>query len=338
MASEKTIAEFYSSAKNNEKGPSHKDWIRCVCVINEDLIASCGEEKIIKIWKINEQKCIAILEGHSDSINGISLMSDGNLVSCSDDNSVKIWDINEEKCLKTISDHEDYVWKASEISENRICSCSEDTNLILYSNSYPYKKIATLNGHLSGVITFVELNKLNLIVSASFSVSPLGKEIKFWNSKNFKCETTVANMYCKSLLKFDDSTVIAGAEKGVTVIDCITFQTKYKIESKSVNGDILCQVKLDDGAILCGTGGGGLVVIDVNKKEYTYINVKAHTQDVTCLAKLNDSVIVSCSFDKHIRVWGYIEKEQLEEQEIKKEIMKHLFLKFLSSLNNQEGN
>ena len=64
-----------------------------------------GSLKDIKIWDINNGRCIKTLSGHTNYVRALALLPNGSLVNCSQDKSVKIWDLQQSICTKTLFGH-----------------------------------------------------------------------------------------------------------------------------------------------------------------------------------------------------------------------------------------
>ena len=79
--------------------------IRDLEYINENTLASCSEDKTIKIWNFDEKKLLGTLTGHTEGVKCIKLLQDGRLASGAYDNNIKIWNIKTQKCEMTLEGH-----------------------------------------------------------------------------------------------------------------------------------------------------------------------------------------------------------------------------------------
>ena len=68
-----------------------KKSVRALCQISDNLFASAGFDKTIKIWDIASMACVQNLIGHQANVICIIFHSDGYLISCSTDHTIKIW-------------------------------------------------------------------------------------------------------------------------------------------------------------------------------------------------------------------------------------------------------
>lgn len=71
--------------------------------------ASCGRDKVIYIYDIENGTTVMKLIGHDNWVRDFVFHPDGvHLISVSDDRSIKVWDLKEQKCVKTIADAHDH--------------------------------------------------------------------------------------------------------------------------------------------------------------------------------------------------------------------------------------
>ena len=67
--------------------------IYCLIKIPKGQVISGGHDKIIRIWDIENKKCLNKLEGHTSTIWDIKYIGNDKLISASDDNTSLIWDL-----------------------------------------------------------------------------------------------------------------------------------------------------------------------------------------------------------------------------------------------------
>ena len=74
------------------------------------LIASCGEDKLIKVWDAETGQELRSFGGHQGPVNCVAFSPCGKmLASANDDGSVKIWDSSTGNEVKTLKGHTDKV-------------------------------------------------------------------------------------------------------------------------------------------------------------------------------------------------------------------------------------
>jgi mono/diheme cytochrome c family protein len=75
------------------------------------LLASCGYDRLIKLWDVAAKKELRVLKDHSDSVYGLAFSPDGKLLaSAAADRAVKVWDTATGRRLYTLSEPTDWVY------------------------------------------------------------------------------------------------------------------------------------------------------------------------------------------------------------------------------------
>jgi WD40 repeat protein len=68
---------------------------------DNNWVASCGKDMIIRIWNLHTKNPEIILQGHSDKVVGLAFSQDL-IASASWDGTVKLWDLRTAKVIETI--------------------------------------------------------------------------------------------------------------------------------------------------------------------------------------------------------------------------------------------
>jgi guanine nucleotide-binding protein subunit beta-2-like 1 protein len=84
----------------------HTDWVSCVRFSPSEatpLIISCGWDKLVKVWNMNNLAKVYDLVGHTGFVSAVTVSPDGSLcASGGKDAIVMLWDLNEGKRLYTL--------------------------------------------------------------------------------------------------------------------------------------------------------------------------------------------------------------------------------------------
>lgn len=80
----------------------HTGEVNCVTELSSGLIASCSDDKTIRLWNRKTQSCVRSLTGHRNYIWQIEEVEDGVIVSGSDDKTVRVWREANGECLNTL--------------------------------------------------------------------------------------------------------------------------------------------------------------------------------------------------------------------------------------------
>jgi WD40 repeat protein len=99
------------------------------------ILATGGDDRIIRLWDTATGECIDKWERHSDRINCIDFSADGELLaSGSDDGSAKLWVLNSGQCLKSLEAHTSAVRSLSFSPEkNLLATCGDDQTAKLWN-------------------------------------------------------------------------------------------------------------------------------------------------------------------------------------------------------------
>ncbi|HEY7429007.1 MAG TPA: c-type cytochrome domain-containing protein, partial [Gemmataceae bacterium] len=75
------------------------------------ILASCGYDRLIKLWDVAAKKELRVLKDHSDSVYGIAFSPDGKLLaSAAADRAVKVWNVASGTRLYTLGECTDWVY------------------------------------------------------------------------------------------------------------------------------------------------------------------------------------------------------------------------------------
>merc|ERR1712180_242581 len=104
----------------------HGDWVSCVRFSPNNqnpIIVSCGWDKYVKVWSLQNCKLKTNHIGHTGYLNTVTMSPDGSLcASGGKDAKAMLWDLNDGKHLYTL-DHADTI-NALTFSPNRYWLCA----------------------------------------------------------------------------------------------------------------------------------------------------------------------------------------------------------------------
>ncbi len=91
---------------------AHKDVVYALAFSPDNkLLATCGYDRLIKLWDVSSGKLVRELKDHSDAVYSVAFNSDGTLLaSGAADRAVKVWDVATGKRLFTLSESTDWVY------------------------------------------------------------------------------------------------------------------------------------------------------------------------------------------------------------------------------------
>lgn len=110
----------------------HTEWVSCVRFSpspTNQLIVSCGWDKLVKVWNLSNCKLRTNLIGHTGYLNTVTVSPDGSLcASGGKDGTANLWDLNEGKRLYSL-DAGDIIY-ALVFSPNRYWLCAATNQCI----------------------------------------------------------------------------------------------------------------------------------------------------------------------------------------------------------------
>ncbi|KAG7017781.1 Denticleless protein-like protein [Cucurbita argyrosperma subsp. argyrosperma] len=170
---------FSSQEENSEKSrvcewEAHRNAVFDVCWIKDDtqMITASGDQSM-KLWDVQEMKCIGILRGHKGSVKSISSHPTNHdiIVSGSRDGSFAHWDLRTSSCCKVGSEE----------------LCLQATAVVKGAHLSSHAKRIRRQKSASKSITSVLYLKDELTVATAGAVDSV---VKFWDTRNLKSATT----------------------------------------------------------------------------------------------------------------------------------------------------
>ena len=94
---------------------AHKDAILDLAFSPDGkTLATCGYDRLIKLWNTETGQLVRELKDHSDAVYGVAFSPDGALLaSGSADRAVKVWQVADGKRLYTLSDSTDWIYSVA---------------------------------------------------------------------------------------------------------------------------------------------------------------------------------------------------------------------------------
>ncbi|XP_023242711.1 apoptotic protease-activating factor 1-like isoform X2 [Centruroides sculpturatus] len=304
----------------------HIGTVNCAVFSPDDqVIASVGEDKIIRIWDCLSGKPLVNYLGHTDNINCCVFSSTGKyLLTASSDMTLKLWtvssfDKNSERRLSYTwlmqSEERDQSNRTYKGHENAVLCCSfssDDSKIVSGGDDYVAlvwdfesgKILHSLKGHTNSINhCCFSYNKYIATASSDHSV-------KLWNASSGECIKT---------FKHDASIVTSChfiSEKYL-ISSSGRYIWKWKIDENHENHDWklnnlkdsyiinCCALSPDHKHIVGGTSTNAVVVWSVEKRNIATC-FKGHIECVRYVSYSNDgSKILSSATDGTLIIWDF---------------------------------
>lgn len=136
-----------------------------------DFIVSAGGDALVKLWSIQENKCIRTFKGHSRGLACVQMsLCQKYIVSGGNDNTIRIWKSDTGECLHQLVGHSSLI-RSICISSGRVISGSYDQTIKVWDLETG-ELITDLTGLHGSWIFSVQAN-IHRIVSTSFGTKPV---------------------------------------------------------------------------------------------------------------------------------------------------------------------
>ncbi|ETO05236.1 G-protein beta WD-40 repeats containing protein [Reticulomyxa filosa] len=279
----------------------HADEVRSVRFSADDSkIVSTSEDKTIRIWDVASGKQIRTFRGHDDFIYYAEFSLDGNtIVSCSYDRTIRLWNMKSGKEIMKLEIHLYTPMYVSFSSDGKYIVSGSSDNIVRLWNANSGKEIKTFEGHL-GYAWDVHFSPNNQMILSSSN----DKTIILWDIKSGK-QLKQFKGHSERILSAKFSPC------GQYIISCSHDKTIriWDIESvKAINvlkeSFEVADVKyFPDGQMFVSSCDKILCLWDIKTRQKIY-ELSGHCHMVTGMDISSDgNLLVSCSYDKTIRIW-----------------------------------
>ncbi|KAK7381416.1 hypothetical protein VNO78_34088 [Psophocarpus tetragonolobus] len=294
---------------------SHQNAVFDTCWIKDDTqILTASGDQTIKLWDVQEQKCLGVLTGHTGSVKSMCSHPTNSdiIVSGSRDGSFRIWDL---RCKSTAK---------SRPGEVSICSMGGVKGAHISSQARRTKrgKVASVS------ITSVLCLKDQVSIATAGAVDSV---LKFWDTRNFKSNVTQTSpspqstekqtLHGISSLSQDESGLFLSASCMDSRIYLYSTLQLEKGPLKSFSG---CQIDSffvksaispDALNIVSGSSDGNAYVWKVDKPLEDPTILKSHDGEVTAVDWCSSEIgkLATCSDDFTVRIWkknSYVSRTQ----------------------------
>ncbi|XP_022292117.2 uncharacterized protein LOC111103271 isoform X2 [Crassostrea virginica] len=158
-------------AKNWESGAcrvldlkGHSEQVEEI-IFDGRILASGGQDKLIKLWDMKTGKLLQTLRGHERGVWCLNFFTQTLLVSGSYDGTIKVWNMNNGTCCRTLIAHEGPVW-ALVRHENILVSASQDRTAKVWDISRCHL-LTTLIGHNAAIFAVDMSEDGSLVITGS---------------------------------------------------------------------------------------------------------------------------------------------------------------------------
>ena len=239
----------------------HNGAICCICQLDSGILASCSEDKFIKLFNIegNKYKILQTLNYHTDTVYKIIKFDDNNLISCSKDSSIifyvknKNYEFKKSYSISTDGSCSSVI----KTKENEICFSEKNCDKITFYDIRE-KKLKTT---ISNISKRNYTDEWLIILNKNILAVPGDNQITIINIDKYKQVKIIKvpdSSWILGSCKINENTLFTG-ERNLSI-------RQWKIEEDNLilvskkdnahNGDINTLVNLGNGHFASGSDGG----------------------------------------------------------------------------------
>nr|KYP54826.1 Denticleless protein isogeny [Cajanus cajan] len=318
--SRRKFSETASFEENAEEAKicdwvSHQNAVFDLCWIKGDTqILTASGDQTIKLWDVQERKCLGVLTGHTGSVKSMCSHPTNSdiIISGSRDGSFRIWDL---RCKSTAR---------SRRGEVNICSMGGVKGAHISSRAKRTRRTKTASMSITSVLCL----KDQVSIATAGAVDSV---VKFWDTRNLKSivtqtcpcpqSTEKQSLHGISSLSQDDSGLLLSAscmDNRVYLYDTLQLEkgplqsfSGGRIESFFVKAAI----SPDASNLVCGSSDGNAYVWKVDKPQDDPTILKSHDGEVTAVNWCSSEIgkLATCSDDSTVRTWkknNYVSRTQ----------------------------
>ena len=319
--------------------------IICLTVFpNGNKLLSGGDDAIIKIWNIQDNKIdfIQQLIYHKKSISSLIFSSNGSrFFSASADKYIFVWDSEDFKKISEFEGHTNAITSLCLTTDDKtLFSSSRDNTVRAWKNEDSHQ-LQFLNGHCSKIMQLAITSDGNYLASGSYST-----EIILWDLKKDKQNCFVTSQLemgkiCNLFFTKDDSKLIAATTTNGSCILIWDVKKEEQLEIVEFLTSYPNQIILttDEKNFYIAFADSTIRIWNFEDKSMTKTPFLDHCGGVVCLALTkNDKILVSAGIDQLIFIWDLQSNKKIKYLQGHQDKIKFLKLNFEETLLFSGGN
>lgn len=275
--------------------------MRKVIFLPDGTLASCSDDKTIRIWNLENGQPILELKGHTKWVYSIVLLQNGSLASCSVDQTIKIWDLKERKAPRTLFGHKSCVIALAALHNGNLASCSFDDTIKIW-HIPTGSQLFSLNGHC--IKRWI--NPLDVLSDGSLVALLNGMRstiVRIWNPADGRIVKSIETGLrdALSVLVLANDTIAVGFKDGtIKIIDPKNINQVKTLKSNSEEVCLLSQ--LPNGYLIsCGFRDDSSIKI-WNPENGKLVKVVPNEDGILSMCASSDGRIAFGSADNSVKI------------------------------------
>jgi len=290
----------------------HRDSVKGVAFSPDGtLVASCGEDKSVRLWYTTGRKRIKALIGHEKPVSAVVFSPSGSfLASASEDRTVRLWHVGKRYCITALRGHTGSVTGvAFSPTETLLATASEDGKLRLWDvQKRPIVAVWETDSGATGDVAFSP-------DGARLASGGADSTMRLWDVEARAEQGLIPLPDSVHRLAFSpDGALLALAlgDQGILVVDAETQTTISAISYADYNANCARGVAFSpDGALLAVASLDGAIRVwkvaslRAGKQTRALRVMQGHEGGLCGVAFSPDgTLLASASHDGTVRLWG----------------------------------
>ena len=281
-----------------------------ICILKDGRLAAAGYSTSIIIYNKKTFKSEITIKEHSkEGIFYLTQLKNNNFVSMGNDGYINIYNILEDKylVLQKIKAHTSTINKLRELDNGRFMTCSDDCSIkFFFKDKNEYKEDYCFKDDIC--IYDILRTKEGEIVYSGCHNSNNNYYVRFYDLKSRKKIESVQingiNGY-DYLYMISDIYLLVGVSNSILIFDVNQHRQIREIKCDG-SSYITSFLKLDESTLLSTDYNGQIKQWIINDDNLILENTKekAHNSNIYMIRKNNEGFIITCSYDKTIKIWN----------------------------------
>lgn len=276
------------------------------------LLASGGEDRVVRLWSAETGQLLRTLTGHSGSVWSVAFAPDGTLpdgmllATASEDGTIKLWDPQTGELLHTLTGHTGAVNEVAFAPGGKTLASGSDDKTIKLWDSASGQLLKTLEGHTGGVTSVAFSPDGRELASSSFD-----KTARVWHIATDRMRLTLGGYsgpVFSVAFTHDGSSIIAGGyepQDGIGIWDDGTGMVQRVLKDDRITHPFYAAALAADGKTLVAAGVDGVSLWDIAGTHPLWLSPpEANLGRPSSVAFAPDGQhFATCGGDGMIRLW-----------------------------------
>jgi len=234
------------------KFQAHTEWIKSVAISPDGKwLASCSDDKTVKLWSMGTGACLATLKGHTNKVRYVTFTTDGNsIISSSFDETIRIWDRRTGSIKHILKGYIGMVLPVIALADGKRLLSGDDHKSIKLWDIKTGELLKNIKTDHEVLTAAVNSSGTRAVIGGSYG------ELTVWDLDNAKCLTRLkghsGTIYSVQMTA-DQQFAVLGSNDGSVKI-CNLASASYVASLEGHNSKVFSVALSPDNRIIASTG------------------------------------------------------------------------------------